>query len=233
MSQESAEILVTKFGAARRLLRAAIRMYFDREDELAVHTVVSAAYGMLKDLKKRRSLDEAQFAIETEIFGMLALAKKHASHQLPPELQSDAYFMSFLDLLIDRFNITPDTDVSQLTPSVILDSAATAGFWRANNRASNFLKHADQDSEALLSLKDVNNFQLLLRAMASYESIAPDDLGFEGVVLQVYFLAEHESEIDSSHPLSGPVAKLRAMSTEERIDFSAFQLDRPRPTGID
>ena len=233
MSSESAEIVVTKLGAARRLLRAAIRMHFHREDELAVHTVASAAYGILKDLKKQRGRNEAQFAVETEALGMLALAKKRASHKLPSDILSDAHFVGFLDQLVERLGITPDTDISKIAPSVVLDSASTATFWRANNRASNFLKHADQDSEAALSLKEVNNLQLLMRAMFSYESVAPGDLGFEGVVLQVYFLAEHHSDIESSHPFSNLVAKLRPMGTDERVEFSAFQLDRPRPQGIE
>lgn len=233
MLSEDAEILITKLGAARRLLRAAIRMHFHREDELAVHAVASAAYGILKDLKKQRGLNEAQFAIETEALGMLVLAKKRASHQLPPDVLSDTYFIGFLDQLVERLSITPETDVSKIAPSVVLNAAATASFWHANNRASNFLKHADQDSEAVLSLKEVRNFQLLMRAMFSYESVAPDDLGFEGVVLQVYFLAEHDSDLESSHPFSDLVAKLRPMSPDERLEFSAFQLDRPRPPGIE
>lgn len=232
MSSESAEILITKLGAARRLLRAAIRMHFHREDELAVHTVASAAYGILKDLKKQRGLNEAQFAVETEVLGMLALAKKRASHKLPPDILSDTYFVGFLDQLVEDLGITPETDVSKIAPSVVLDSASTASFWRANNRASNFLKHADQDSEAALSLKEIKNFQLLIRAMFSYESVAPDDLGFEGVVLQVHFLAEHHSDSELSHPFSDLVAKLLPMSPDERVEFSAFQLDRLRPPGI-
>ena len=233
MSSQSAEILVTKFAAARRLLRAAIRMHFHSEDELAVHTVAAAAYGILKDLKKQRGLNEAQFATETTALGILALAKKRASGQLPPDMHSDAYFLSFLDHLVERLGITPVTNISEIACSVVLDEASTAHFWRANNRASNFLKHADQDSEAALSLREVKNLELLMRAVLSYESVAPDDLGFVGVVLQIYSLAELDEELDSLHPLSRPVARLRAMSATERVAFSAFQLDRPPPDGMD
>lgn len=61
-------------------------MHFHLEDELAIHAVGSAAYGILKDLKKQRGLNEAQFALETEALGMLALAKKRASGQLPSDI---------------------------------------------------------------------------------------------------------------------------------------------------
>ena len=72
-----------------------------------------------------------------------------------------------------------------------------------------------------------------MRAMLSYESIAPNDLGFEGVVLQMYFLAEQGTEIEATHPLAGALANLHNLNADEIIEFSAFQLDRPRPEGID
>ena len=233
MSNKSAEILVTKLEAARRLLRSAIRLHFLREDELAVHTVAAAAYGILKDLKKQRGLNEAQFAMETEMLGWLALAKKRVADQLPASFLSDAYSLQFIDWLVKVCQITADTDISKLDFPLVMDSASTAGFWRTNNRASNFLKHADQDSEGALSLNDVNNFQLLMNAMFSYESIAPNDLGFEGVVIQLYFLAENDSKLDLSHPMYTAIAKLRKMGAEERFEYSAFQLNRPRPDSID
>jgi hypothetical protein len=233
MSARSAEILVTKLGAARRLLRAAIRMHFHREDELAVHVVASAAYGILKDLKEKRGLNEAKFALETQTLGILALAKKRASGQLPPEMLSDTHLLACLDQLVERLGITPLTDVAKIDFDVVLNSASTAHFWRANNRASNFLKHANTDSGAALSLKEVNNVELLMHSMFSYESVAADDLGFEGVVLQIYFLADRESDLEAPHPFAHLVEKVRALSPDERVSFSAFQLDRPRPPGID
>jgi len=47
----SAQLHVTKLSAAQRQLRAAIRMFFAGEDELAIHTVASAAYRIIADLK--------------------------------------------------------------------------------------------------------------------------------------------------------------------------------------
>jgi hypothetical protein len=40
----SASVHITKLSAAKRQLQAAIRMHFQPEDELAVHTVGSAVY---------------------------------------------------------------------------------------------------------------------------------------------------------------------------------------------
>ena len=64
----SASVHITKFAAAQRQLRAAIRMFFVEEDELAIHTVASAAYRLLVDLKKDRGMDEAADAHLTSLF---------------------------------------------------------------------------------------------------------------------------------------------------------------------
>lgn len=44
------DIRTNKVDAARRQLEAAIRMFFAKEDALAVHTIASAAYRILRDL---------------------------------------------------------------------------------------------------------------------------------------------------------------------------------------
>ncbi len=47
---------ITKTSAAQRQIDAAIRILFSGEDVLAVHTVASAALGILKDLAKKRGI---------------------------------------------------------------------------------------------------------------------------------------------------------------------------------
>jgi hypothetical protein len=44
---------VTKAEAAGRLISAAIRMLFSREDPLAIHLLAMAAFGVLRDLAKK------------------------------------------------------------------------------------------------------------------------------------------------------------------------------------
>src|SRR5258708_8972556 len=63
-----AKLHVTKLAAAGRQLRAAIRMYFSGEDELAIHTVAAASYRLLADLKAERGMDEAANVYLTSIF---------------------------------------------------------------------------------------------------------------------------------------------------------------------
>jgi hypothetical protein len=64
----TAALHVTKLAAAKRQLQAAIRLFFLKEDELAVHIVASAAYGLLKGLKRDRGQNEAADSYRTTFF---------------------------------------------------------------------------------------------------------------------------------------------------------------------
>jgi len=63
-----AKIHVTKLAAAGRQLRAALRMYFAEEDDLAIHTIAAASYRLLADLKAERGMNEAANVYLTSIF---------------------------------------------------------------------------------------------------------------------------------------------------------------------
>ena len=45
---------VTKLDAARRQLRSAVRMFFERRDPISIHTLTMAAHGILHDLSKAK-----------------------------------------------------------------------------------------------------------------------------------------------------------------------------------
>ncbi len=70
----AAELHVSKLAAAQRQLDAAIRMYFGEEDELAIHTVVSAAYSIISDLKSKRGRDESVDFLMRGIFMRVAIS---------------------------------------------------------------------------------------------------------------------------------------------------------------
>src|SRR5437899_4730412 len=58
---------LTKCDSATRQLTAAIRLYFQDADPLAIHTIAGAAHGLLRDLLARKaasSSDHAQASSE-------------------------------------------------------------------------------------------------------------------------------------------------------------------------
>lgn len=57
MNSEERYEVVTKLDAAQRQLAVAIRMFFERKDMIAVHTLAAAAQELLVDLAKPRGIE--------------------------------------------------------------------------------------------------------------------------------------------------------------------------------
>lgn len=229
MSDSKAEIFITKLVAAKRQLRAAIRLFFGREDELAVHTVAAAAYNLLRELKKTRGKDETEDIAKIFLLGLVSEARNLLAGNISEWAGKDEYLVSFLKNLAEH--IPPDKTIDLSDIRVSMGASVRKIF--CDNRVANFLKHADRDVGSAISTKDVNNLQLLGAATWCYESIAPDDLGYEGLIFEIYLLASLDIEVDVMYPLHDQVRELRAMSPAERINFCDHQIRRPRPEGID
>ena len=56
MTDDDPIIEITKLDAARRQLRAAVRLWFDGGDPIAIHTLAAATYEILHTLFRRRGL---------------------------------------------------------------------------------------------------------------------------------------------------------------------------------
>src|SRR5438132_13620029 len=93
MTIPSARLHVTKIAAAERQLRSAIRMFFAGEDELAVHTLASAAYRLLADLKAERGIDEVGDVYQTAIFYLI---RDFHRATLPEEFTPDSETMEWI-----------------------------------------------------------------------------------------------------------------------------------------
>ena len=205
-----AEIHVTKLAAAQRQLRAAIRMFFCREDELAVHTVASAAYRLTRDLKGRHGHGEVSDVYQTMFFYVI---RDYHRETLPKTLADDAKFMRFVRELADAIPITENTEYEDV--SVRVSPELAKRFWKDRNKVSNFLKHADHDAEEHISLDEVDNFHLLMLAFGSIVDLGVD-LGAEGYALWVY------SQVQLGESGNLPEAwfnEMRLLSSDEQLPF--------------
>ena len=173
---------ITKLMAARRQLCAAIRMFFAAEDELAVHTAASAAYRLISDLKSKHGFDEAGDHYLTMVFFAV---RDYRRGTLPEALAGDPDAVRWIKSLADRLPITSSSEYRDFCASV--SSAVRDAFWSNRYRVANFLKHADRDTDRLLSPGDVDNLSLLMTALGSYLDLVPGDLGPEGRILWIYF----------------------------------------------
>lgn len=182
-----ATLYINKLAAAKRQLQAAIRMYFMPEDELAVHTVAAAAYGLLKDIKSHRGMSEAADAYLISVF---YLVRDFHRGTLPNHMTSDPTFMAQVKSIADQLSaITADSKLSDVR--TYITPALERQYWNDTNRAANFLKHADRDVEKTLSVDELGNQLLLAKCCCAYRDVAPDDLGNEGLVFQAFVTAHN------------------------------------------
>lgn len=214
-------IHLTKLAAARRQLCAAIRMYFAGEDELAVHTVASAAYRIIADLKSKRGRDEA-----ADYWLMLCFyfVRDHRRGTLPDFVTEDQEQMARIRELAEQLPmITATSRFEDINASATPDFAKW--FWDKRNKVANFLKHADRDASAHISMDEVDNLLLLLQAQASYFDLDKNGLGNEGLVLLTFSHANSKEMLgDTELPeyllgFEGVAAYLEPLSHEERLRF--------------
>jgi hypothetical protein len=184
VSSEQARIFIKKEAAAQRQLDAAIRMTLNCEDELAIHTVASAAYQILRDLKKKRSRKELSDRLGLGIF---LFAKDLASgkiKELPTEITVSQVLVEAIGRVcaaIKNGEVKSENDVIRT-----LSAPGEKSHWDKFNLPANFLKHADYFPETALALEDVNNDLLLMRATSAYVELM--GTGTATAEMLVYFV---------------------------------------------
>jgi len=208
---KTATLHINKLAAAKRQIQAAIRMYFAEEDELAVHIVASAAYNVLKDIKRSRGKSEA-----ADFLGLIAFSFVSSWHrgELPPSLASEKWIA---DLVRCNPDIGPHSEWVDCQ-GVTMSTDAERAYWNDTNKIANFLKHADRDTDQLLSCK-IHNCLLIVRALAAYQAVAPDDLGVEGFVFRAFCSMNDEIYGSGSDRFDHLVLKLRECEASRRIAF--------------
>jgi hypothetical protein len=163
---QQAHVFLRKEAAAQRQLDAAIRMTFANEDQLAIHTVAAAAYGILRGLKQNQGRSELADRLGLGIFVVardLALGK---TDQMPPALAQSAVFAK---LITDTVAAIQSGEVSHENDVIgKLRLINETGHWNKFNKAANFLKHADRDPRDTLPLDEMNNETLLFSGITAY-----------------------------------------------------------------
>jgi len=211
----TATLHVTKLAAAKRQLQAAIRLFFLEEDELAVHTVASAAYGLLKDLKRDRGQNEAADSYRTTFF---YLVRDFRRGTLPAHMTSDPSMLAEIERIADQLSpITADSKLSDV--QVTISPAQEKQYWNESNRAANFLKHADRDTEGTLPLEKLDNNLLLLKCCSAYRDIAPDDLGNEGLVFEAFTAANNPAHQTTGSSFDSLLESMRRVPNDRRLSL--------------
>ncbi|RCW77701.1 hypothetical protein [Phyllobacterium bourgognense] len=224
--KEPSKLYVTKLAAAKRQLCAAIRMFFDGEDELAVHTVAHAAYKLLSNIKTTRGRDEAADDYLNMVFYHV---QEYRRGTLPSFIANDPEMMQFIRDIADRLPINASSRFTEVTASVTKNVAKD--FWDKRSKVANFLKHADRDPKAYLDSDEVDNLTLLTRAHGAYVDLTHTHIDPEGIVLWVYSCVTTGMAELLPSEFKDKIAALHKRNTDEKLRFCSRWLHELRNPG--
>ena len=216
-----ASLHVTKLAAAERQLKAAIRMFFAREDSLAVHTVAAAGYQLLADLKAKRGMNEAA---DTHLTSIFYAVRSFRRGTLPKHMTENPAVMAEITRLAELLPIGPDSKIKDVRVSVGVEVGKK--YWQARHKTSNFLKHADKDSDAHLAEQDVDNANLLMQAIGAYLDLLHRQLLPEGLVLWLFVCARDDDGSAIPERLQPTFALLSKLGPEEQHEFCGAMIKK-------
>lgn len=172
---------ITKLEAAERQLHVAIHMFFANEDELAVHTLASAAYRIIADLKGKCGGDEAADYYRTAVFYVV---RDYRRGTVPSRFANDPEAMSWIRDMAEQLPISASSEYDDV--EVPISPNAANRWWSTQTRAANFLKHADRDPDDQMSFDQIDNLELLMRAVSSYRDLVKKGSSLAGTILWIY-----------------------------------------------
>jgi hypothetical protein len=208
---------VSKIAAASRQLDAAIRMFFAQEDELATHTLVSAAFRVLRDIFEKRGKN---FTAEVFRKGIYMIARRYADGTLPEEelkIFKNTGLMTVIENIVDDVRAQGDRfDLNRI--GVGMNWAGEQRVWPS--KAANFLKHADRDADEHLTLGDINNENVLMGACAAYLELmatpTPEIMAFSA-----FWGSKNDAVTDVGEEARELSEKLKAVKESERYFLCA------------
>lgn len=212
---------MTKLEAAGRLLREAIHLFFEQRDELVVHVVGSAAYGILKDLTEHKGRNQAAEVLFSSLFYPI---RDYHRGILPSSFQNNPDLMKFIKELAQKY---PTIKVSHEFKDfeIRMDSTGTGRYWKEHNEVASFLKHADRDPDGRLDMDNVNNLFLLNSACTSCAGLGKI-LEPEFDVLMIYTAVELGTgdilQEDQYQEISELI--INKISPEKRLEVCRFIL---------
>lgn len=181
---------VTKLAAAERQLFCAIRLYFQDEDQLSIHTLASAAFTVLRDIrhsdrdvssrnrKKSIEVEYLKHVLKPAIIN--AVVAYRAGQQKPFNIDFfDQYIKSVSQQLPEE--IPPPDKIDLIVPE-----EHAASWWNALNKGANFLKHAERDSQKAMPVAEIHPEMKLNLAVALYWEIKSVGLEPEPAVFTIY-----------------------------------------------
>jgi hypothetical protein len=140
-------------------------MFFQREDELAIHTVAAAAFQILRDITEHRG---GHFTTDLFNRGILSFAREYAQGTLPPDKLAMIEGSSFMPIIMELAkHIRAGNNVN--IRAVNVSKQREHKTWLSETTA--FLKHADRDPNGFLSAGGLDSQKMLIATSAAYVAL--------------------------------------------------------------
>jgi hypothetical protein len=217
MSNSEATVHVTKMAAAKRQLDTAIRMHFAHDDELSIHTLIAAAFRVLRDVMQNRGTKMGEELFRAGVYG---IAKQYGEGTLSADVLKALKESRLLPLVE-----TIAADIREQGDKFDRSRIQIADPIKAEQRTwpsapANFLKHAERDADALLAAGKINNETFLIGACVAYLELmrtpSPEIMAFIAL-----WTVEHEFVPDAPAPIRKLADWLVPLKNEERYDACA------------
>ena len=179
-------IYVTKPEAARRQLSAVVRLYFNEEDALVVHTVASAGEAIVDDLRKRRGHDVIKEEHLIALYGAISAMRCGELQQLVGENHKAMALVREIASYLPSETEASTFEEFKRFVKVRIPPELRKRAWKERKKIANFLKHSDRDGDSHIRESETKNSNLLMRACSSYERLVPNGLMTELQVLGMY-----------------------------------------------
>lgn len=221
-TREEGKIFVNKLSAAERQCAAAIRMYFSQEDELAVHTVASAALNLYADLMKGRGKEPA---IHGPMYGLFRAARDiiEGEFSLADFDNWGEEGRKILQEQVAYLRDHPEFDIEDM--KVDGPNKFVRKFWNEKRKSYNFLKHADRDQNKLLDEAHINNENIIAEAIGNSFHLNCDMTPEK----EFFFSAMYAMDVlPDPPPEPALIWVLKQMSKEEIMSLARRNLCYPR-----
>ena len=222
MSALKSTVQISKIAAAQRQLDAAIRMFFQREDELAIHTVAAAAFQILRDVTKQRG---GHFTSEVFRSGILSIAREYVRGTLPPDkiaMIKGSSLMPTIAELAERIRVEGD-NFDEQSIRVDVSKGHEHKLWLSEITV--FLKHADRDPNGFLSEDGLDNEKMLLATSAAYLELMKQPTPEIAAYFAFWSVRNHQM-LDLAVEVQSFARQLEATKEAERYEACAkFILD--------
>jgi hypothetical protein len=222
-------VQINKIAAAQRQLDSAIRMFFQREDELAIHTVAAAAFGVLRDILKKRG---RHFTKDLFRAGMVNIAKQYVAGTIPSDKKAmfeGTRVMAIIERLAEEIRAHGDAfDGSSV--NVTVTESHEHKLWLS--RVTVFLKHADRDAEDLLSADVLDNEKILMATCAAYIEVMKQPTP-EIMAYFAFWSAKNDQVDDLAEEVQQFARKLQATNESARYGLCAkyIRQNKSSPVG--